>query len=185
MKKYLLSLLVISLIFMTVSCNGNQNENRNSEVQNPEALQDDIKLKSLSKRGGNLIDELYSELVEKTPELKKLETELESFQETPSETQNVFYNYNGKSSQFYGSANGFANQIKDSLSKKRILELIKKSNEKYDSESKEINQLVKQISDSQNSIQDNHKILKIVLTIPLIEKYQKKIYQKRKSFWKQ
>jgi|688.fasta_scaffold132080_3 hypothetical protein len=182
MKKYLLSLLVISLIFMTVSCNGNQNENRNSEVQNPEALQDDIKLKSLSKRGGNLIDELYSELVEKTPELKKLETELESFQETPSETQNVFYNYNGKSSQFYGSANGFANQIKDSLSKKRILELIKKSNEKYDSESKEINQLVKQISDSQNSIQDNHKILKIVLTIPLIEKYQKENLPKKKEF---
>ena len=81
MKKYLLSLLIISLIFMTVSCNGNQNENRNSEVQNPEALQDDIKLKSLSKRGGNLIDELYAELVEKTPELKKLETELESFQD--------------------------------------------------------------------------------------------------------
>jgi hypothetical protein len=157
MKKYLLSLLVISLIFMTVSCNGNQNENRNSEVQNPEALQDDIKLKSLSKRGGNLIDELYSELVEKTPELKKLETELESFQETPSETQNVFYNYNGKSSQFYGSANGFANQIKDSLSKKRILELIKKSNEKYDSESK-------------------------VLTIPLIEKYQKENLPKKKEF---
>lgn len=182
MKKYLLSLLILSLIFMTVSCNGNQNENRNSEVQNPEALQDDIKLKSLSKRGGNLIDELYAELVEKTPELKKLETELESFQDTPSETQNAFYYYNGKSSQFYVSANGFANQIKDSLSKKRILELIQKSNEKYDSESKEINQLVKQISDSQNSIQDNHNILKIVLTIPLIEKYQKENLPKKKEF---
>ena len=182
MKKYLLSLLVTSSILMIVSCNGNKRENRNSEVENPEALQDDIKLKSLSKRGGNLIDELYAELVEKTPELKKLETELETFQVTPSETQNVFYNYNGKSNQFYGNATGFANQIGDSLSKKRILALIKKSNEKYDSESKEINELVKQISNSQNSIQDNHNILKIVLTIPLIEKYQNENLPKKKEF---
>lgn len=182
MKKYLLSLLVISSIFMIVSCNGNQRENRNSEVQNPEALQDDIELKSLTKRGGNLIDELYSELVEKTPELKKLETELEMFQEIPSETQNVFNNYNGKSNQFYGNAKGFANQITDSLSKKRILALIKKSNDKYDSDFKEINELVKEISNSQNSIQDNHNILKIVLTIPLIEKYQKGNLPKKEQF---
>ena len=182
MKKYLLSLLVISSIFMIVSCNGNQRENRNSEVQNPEALQDDIKLKSLTKRGGNLIDELYSELVEKTPELKKLETELEMFKEIPLETQNVFYNYNGKSNQFYGNAEGFANQISDSLSKKRILALIKKSNDKYDSDSKEINELVKEVSNSQNSIQDNHNILKIVLTISLIEKYQKENLPKKEQF---
>jgi hypothetical protein len=182
MKKYLLSSLVISSIFMIVSCNENKRENKNSEVQNPEAFQDDISLKRLSKRGGNLIEELYAELVEKTPELKKLETELETFQETPSETQNIFYNYNGKSTQFYGNATGFANQITDSLNKKRILALIKKSNEKYDSESKEINELVKQISNSQNSIQDNHNILKIVLTIPLIEKYQKENLPKKNQF---
>ena len=182
MKKYLLSLFVISAILIIVSCNGKKLENSKSELENPEALQDDIKLKSLSKRGGNLIDELYTELVEKTPELKKLETELETFQETPSETQNVFYNYNGKSNQFYGNAVGFTNQITDSVTKKRILAIIKKSNDKYDAESKEINELVKQISNSQNSIQDNHNTLKILLTIPLIEKYQKENLLKNKKF---
>ena len=182
MKKYLLSLLAISSILLIFSCNGNKRENKNSEVQNPEALQDGIKLKSLTKRGRNLIDELYAELVEKTPELKKLETELETFKETPLETQNIFYNYNGKSSQFYGNATGFANQITDSLSKKRILALIKKSNDKYDSQSKEIDELVKVISNSQNSIQDNHNILKIVLTIPLIEKFQIENLPKKEQF---
>ena len=182
MKKYLLSLLAISSILLIFSCNGNKRENKNSEVQNPEALQDGIKLKSLTKRGRNLIDELYAELVEKTPELKKLETELETFQETPLETQNIFYNYNGKSSQFYGNATVFANQITDSLSKKRILALIKKSNDKYDSQSKEIDELVKVISNSQNSIQDNHNILKIVLTIPLIEKFQIENLPKKEQF---
>ena len=184
MKKHLLSLLVITSIFMLVSCNGNENENKSSEAQNPEALQDNIKLRSLSKRGGNLIDELYAELVEKTPELKKLETELETFQETQSETQNIFYNYDEKSTQFYKNASGFTNRITDSLSKKRILALIEKSNKKYDSESEEINELVKQISNSQNSIQDNHNILKIVLTIPLIEKYQKENLPKKEVFLK-
>lgn len=182
MKKYLLSSFLISTIFILVSCDRSKQENRNSNVENPEALQDNIKLKNLTKRGGNLVDNLYSELVEKTPELKKLETELEAFQETPSETQNIFQNYDGKSNRFYGNATGFANQITDSLSKKRILAFIKKSNEKYDSESKELKELVKQISNSQNSIQDNHNILKIVLTIPLIEKYQKENLPKKNEF---
>lgn len=182
MKKYLLSLLAILSILLVFSCNENKSENNNSEVQNPEALQDDIKLKSLTKRGVNLIDELYAELVEINPELKKLETELETFQETPSETQNIFFNYNGKSNQYYGNATGFANQISYSISKKRIIALIKKSNEKYDSQSKEINELVKEISNSQNSIQGNHNILKIVLTIPLIEKYQKENLPKKEKF---
>jgi len=182
MKNYLLSIVVLPSILMIVSCNGNKSENRDSEVQNPEALQDDIKLKSISKRGGNLIDDLYAELVEKTPELKKLETDLETFQETPSETQNVFHNYDRNSNQFYENATRYANEITDSLSKKRILALIQKSNEKYDSDSKEIKELVKQISNSQNSIQDNHTILKIALTIPLIEKYQKENLPKKKEF---
>lgn len=182
MKKYLLSSFLISTIFILVSCDRSKQENRNSNVENPEALQDNIKLKNLTKRGGNLVDDLYSELAEKTPELKKLETELEAFQETPSETQNIFQNYDGKSNRFYENATGFANQITDSLSKKRILAFIKKSNEKYDSESKELKELVKQISNSQNSIQDNHNILKIVLTIPLIEKYQKENLPKKNEF---
>jgi hypothetical protein len=182
MKKYILRLLVISSIFLTVSCNRDKREIKNPEFQNPEALQDDFKIKSLSKRGGNLIEELYAELVEKDPELKKLETELDNFQETPSTTQTVFYNYNGKSDQFYANAKGFASQITDSLAKKRILDLIKKSNKKYESESKEINDLVEQISNSQNSMQDNHSILKIVLTIPLIEKYQTDNLPKKKQF---
>ena len=121
-------------------------------------------------------------MVEKTPELKKLETDLETFQETPSETQNVFHNYDRNSNQFYENATRYANEITDSLSKKRILALIQKSNEKYDSDSKEIKELVKQISNSQNSIQDNHTILKIALTIPLIEKYQKENLPKKKEF---
>lgn len=182
MKNYLLSIVVLPSILMIVSCNGNKSENRDSEVQNPEALQDDIKLKSISKRGGNLIDDLYAELVEKTPELKKLETDLETFQDTPSKTQNVFHNYDRNSNQFYENATRYANEITDSLSKKRILALIQKSNEKYDSDSKEIKELVKQISNSQNSIQDNHTILKIALTIPLIEKYQKENLPKKKEF---
>lgn len=180
MKKIILSIFILSSILMFVSCN----ENKNSESQNPEALQDNIKLRSVAKRGGNLINELYAEVVEKTPELQKLETELETFQETQSKTQHVFYNYDEKSTQFYKNATELTNQITDSLSKKRILALIQKSNEKYNSESKEINELVQQIANSQNSIQDNHTILKIILTIPLIEKYQKENLPNKKVFVK-
>lgn len=181
MKKYSVYLLISYTFVFFISCNGNKQQTENNEVQTPKALQDDSGLKSL-KRGGNLITELYNELVEKSPELKKLETDLEEFQNIPSETQNIFFNYNGKSNIFYGNAEGFANQIKDSLTKKRILEIIKRSNDKYNLKSKDIDQLVKQISSSETTIEDNHNVLKIALTIPLIEKFQDENLPKKDKF---
>jgi len=178
MKKYL---LIIFIFVFFISCNENKQQTENNEIQTPKSLQDDSGLKSL-KRGGNLVNELYNELVEKSPELKKLESDLEEFQNIPSETQTIFYNYNGKSSIFYGNAEGLANQIKDSLTKKRVLEMIKRSNDKYNLKSKDIDQLVKQISSSETTIEDNHNVLKIALTIPLIEKYQDENLPKKEKF---
>ena len=183
MKKYLLIILVSSSTFIFVSCSGNQRENITSEQKNPEALQDDLKMRGLYSNRENLVEELYTELVEKNPELKKLETDLQTFQNEPAETKNVFQNYNAKSTNFYEDAKDITNRITDSLNKKRILALIKKSNDQYYSKSSEINELVKQISVSQNTVEDNHTLLKIVLTIPLIEKYQKENLPQKKPFF--
>ena len=182
MKKHLTNLLVITTLLLIVSCKSDKNQSNITEVQNPEALQDGVKSRILSKNGSDLVEDLYAELVEKTPELKKLESELYINRDSKYETPNIFHNYNNKSIQFYKNATDVTTGINDSLSKKRILAFIKKSSEKYKTDSEEINQLVKQISNTQNTIEDNHTILKIVLTVPLIEKYQLENKPKKKVF---
>lgn len=134
--------------------------------------------------GGNLVDALYQELVEKKPELNSLETELNNFATEANKTQNIFYNYNEKSQHFYEDATFLANQIKDSVTQIKILEIIKLSSDKYDQQSKELNHLVEKIANNQKSINDNHTILKLLLTIPVIEKFQEDNLPKNKDFQK-
>ncbi len=182
MKIHLTKFLSIFIMILIISCNGNNSMNEKSEVQNPDALQDNSSLKRLTKLDGNLVDELYQELVEKKSELKSLETELNEFESKPNETQNIFYNYNRKSEQYYGSAFGLANRINDSLVKHKILDIIKRSSENYNRKSKEIDEIVTEISIGQNSIQDSHNILKLILTIPIIEKFQTENLPKKEKF---
>ena len=182
MKNHLSTLLTLAAIILLISCNGRKEQNEVPKVQNPEALQDKSELRSLTRKGSDLVDELYAELVEKSPELKELEKELADFEEVPSVTQNLFYRYDVKSNQFYANANGFASDIKDSISKKKILAFIENSSKKYDSKTKELQALVKEITNSENTIKDNHTILKIVLTLGILEKYQNENLPKTDKF---
>lgn len=182
MKNYLSISLTVAAIMLLISCDRKKEQNEVPEVQNPEALQDKSELRSLTRKGSDLVDELYAELVENSPELKELEKELADFDEVPSVTQNLFYRYDVKSNQFYANANGFASDIKDSISKKKILAFIENSSKKYDSKTKELQALVKEIADSENTIKDNHTILKIVLTLGILEKYQNENLPKTDKF---
>jgi hypothetical protein len=180
MKINLAQILGIFTLIFLISCKGNENEKM--ENQNPEALQDNSNLKSYSKRGGSLIDELYSELVEKNQDLKGLEAEIEIYKSKPYEDQDIFNKYDGKSNLYYRNADNYANQINDSLTKKRIIDFIKVSREKYKTKTSEIDFLLKEINSTKNTIEDNHNILKIFLTIPLIEKYQTENLPKKEKF---
>ena len=84
MRRILLSLIIITLF----SCKKETVEPEN-KTDIPEALED----KSLSRgsKRGNLVEELYQDLVSKSTELQKLETEIESFE--TAEVKNKFYNY--------------------------------------------------------------------------------------------
>jgi hypothetical protein len=173
---------IFSLIILA-SCGGKETNNGNSKNEIPEALQEgSIDLKRYSKWNNNLTEELYQELVNKSPELKGLETEIEEF--NPSETQDEFLKYDRKSDNYYRSAENYAKAITDSVTKNKIIGLIKKSGEKYSGKTTELNSLLKNISEKQNSLNDYHNILKIVLTIPIIEKYQNENLPAKSEFEK-
>ncbi|QSB25888.1 hypothetical protein [Flavobacterium sp. CLA17] len=175
--------LTLFLFIVLTSCGGNETKNENTKNEIPKALQDGAAINIGRYRSNDdLPEELYQELVSKNIELKKLETQLEDF--NTRDTLNIFYNYNGKSENYYTSAKSYANSIKDSILKNKVLDLLKNSDEKYNKKITELNQLVESIYQKQRDIRDYHSALKIVLTIPLIEKYQKDNLPKKSPFEK-
>ena len=171
---------IVLFIFASVLISCGKNE-RNVVVENgvPDALQENKSMRS-SRGSQNLVEDLYQELVAGSADLQRLESGLEEFD--PKETQDLFYRYNGKSIDYYQAAKGEAGSISDSVSKKIMLEYIEKSNIRYFTKSAELQKVTNLIGDKHNTIEDSHTILKIVLTMPIIEKYQNEQIPDRTAF---
>ena len=174
---------IIFILTLLVSCGGGQTENNKpTQQETPKALQDSkLEIKSYS-RSGDLTEELYQELVGKTPALKKLEDDFDAFIPKPNDLKDKFNQYDSKSNSYYNSANYKATAISDSLLKKKIISLIMTSNNKYSAKTAELNSLLKQISKDGATLNDHHSVLKIVLTLPMIEKYQDDNKPNKKEF---
>lgn len=183
MKKIILYTSVFLMLLSIYSCN-KRSKTSDKENQNPKALQDHkFDLISYSRSGNyDLVEELYSELTDKLAELKRLENR---YSELMKENRNLdlcYINFNEKSSGYYISAYDKAKTITDSLLKEKISGLISKSNENYANKMNEINTLREKIIQNSAVIEDQRKALKILLTLPEIEKYQKDNMLKSKEF---
>lgn len=170
----------IFMLTLLVSCGGGQTDENKQET--PKALQDDKSYMKSYSRSGDLTEELYQELVDKTPALKKLEDDLDAFSPTANDLDVKFQQYDNKSSSYYNSVNYKASAIGDSLLKKKIMALITTSSNHYSTKTAELNSLRKQISTNGATLNDHHSVLKIVLTLPLIEKYQNNNKPTKKEF---
>ncbi len=183
-KNRTLFVIILSLSLLT-SCSDRKTENnKTSQQETPKALQDEkLEIKSYSRSSsGDLLEELYQELVDKTPELKKLEEDIDAFSLKPNTLKNKFLQYDSKSNNYYSSANNKASAITDSLLKMKINTFITTSSKQYTAKTAELNSFLNQISNNVTTLNDKHNVLKIVLTLPLIEKYQSDNKPDKKEF---
>lgn len=166
MKKVNYIILISLMLF--ASCT---TKTGNDPAQTPEALQDDYS--SLKRSKGDLVEELYQDLLKRDPVLKKLEENLNGFRSGSSEAIQPFHNYLDKSEDYYAAVNGRAKMIKDSLLMKRMQSLIAGHQKAYKSRTAELNSLLDTLATHNAQLNDHHSALKIVKTLPMIEKYQK------------
>ena len=129
-----------------------------------------------------MIEELYQELVDKSPALKKLEDDLDVFRPKPIKLNQKVQQYNSKSNSYYSSADYKISAITDSLLKDKIITLITTSKNKHNDKTAELNSLLKEISKNDATLNDHYSVLKIVLTLPIIEKYQDYYKPDKKEF---
>jgi hypothetical protein len=175
----------IFILNLIVSCGERKSDNNEpSKQETPEALQaDKLDINFYSRtRSGNLTEELYQELVGKTPALKKLEDDLDAFSQKSSDLNEKLEQYDRNSNRYYSCANNIASSITDSLLKNKIMALVMTSNNKYSTKTAELNSLLQQISKNDATLDDHHSVLKIFLTLPMIRKYQDDNKPNKKEF---
>ena len=177
------SLLHAFLLTLLVACGNKSSDNNATPIpETPKALQEDkIDIKSYS-RSNDLVDELYQELVDKTPALKQLEDEIDAINPKPGELSAKFNTYESKSNSYYSSANYKAMAITDSLLRTQIVSLLSASSKSYSAKTSVLSSLIDQFSKNSSKLNDHHSVLKIVLTLPIIEKYQNENKPDKKEF---
>jgi hypothetical protein len=170
-RSFLLTLLVT---LFSIACKTKPNEEQ-PKPETPKAFEEKDFISSISKRSSyeNLLENLYSELVDKTQSLKVLEAKIKETKEAESDSLKGFKLYNQKSDQYYLEAIQVTRGLSDSILRERINLLIGQSLAQYKNNIGADSSLLLSIDKKTTKLQDVHTILKIVKTLPLMEKFQK------------
>src|SRR5882757_4366399 len=116
--------LFISVILF--SCNNNRASSPGMKQQEtPKALQTDkssseISFSSKSRGYGDLVDELYNELLEKNAALSSLEHGIEKIKDDSKDSAELFNAFDAKNSSYYNAATRHLGSVKDAVLKERI-----------------------------------------------------------------
>jgi hypothetical protein len=166
----------VFFVVLFFSCEENGKDKFEAMKDTPKALQKsgELDVSSFKSRGKiNLVGELYQELLERDPELRKFEESRDEFNKGHQNYLNRFDEYDDKSRGYYGDANSFAKVIKDSILRKKIEQLLLRNEEKYKHLISKHSSLQDELSKHSSAIEDRLVVLKILLTLEQIEKYQK------------
>ncbi|WP_288441834.1 hypothetical protein [uncultured Chryseobacterium sp.] len=174
MKKILFaSILALSLL----SCRENQSKQApvvENAVDNAESSVSGAIKKNTrySSREGNLVHEIYQELIKNDKNLQDLDTRIDNIQKDAEASISEYDDIIGKSETYYNDASALSNSVTDSVTKKQIEKEIKASAEKYDVKTQTIRNLIAKIKANRTTLHDQYLVFKIRKTLPEIEKYQ-------------
>ncbi|MGV2448625.1 UNVERIFIED_CONTAM: hypothetical protein POZ17_04510 [Ralstonia mannitolilytica] len=126
-----------------------------------------------SSRDGNLVHEIYQELIKNDKALQDLDTRIDNIQKEAETSISEYDDIIGKSETYYNDATALSNSVTDSITKKQIEKEIKASAEKYNVKTQTIRDLIAKIKANRTTLHDQYLVFKIRKTLPEIEKYQK------------
>ncbi|WP_143159908.1 hypothetical protein [Chitinophaga jiangningensis] len=162
------------LIFTLASC---QNSQRNNQPQSPtpQALEDksSFAIVSKSRYSENLMESLYAEIVSNDIALKRLEKSIADLNSSKQDSIDSFYKFDNKMQGYRNVVQLTVTQIQDTILRNRMKLLVDTHVAKYDSLIAKHKHLLNDINKNDSTLDDLHLALKIVTTLPVIEKYQR------------
>ena len=165
------TIVILMFALLLLAACGNPPVQDTSQPKPPEALTDKSSF-DIKSRGDDLVERLYGELSNNTPELKQFENQLEHLTKSRSDSTESFDKFNGKNRSYFDAANIHIAQIKDSVLREKTKALIHAGLTRYDSKISKHRDMLDLINKKTASLEDLHIVLKIARTLPLLEKYQ-------------
>jgi hypothetical protein len=186
MRHIIITFALIFLLFSNNNCT-NSYAGESKKKETPKALADDasdIRLSSKDFGGssGNLVEDLYEELADNNGELKNLDRDIAGVNRERGSLQDKFNVLDNKSNRYYMAANTMANNLRDSVLKRKVTTLISNSNSQFYQLTSSVRNLIQQINTASVSLSDYYTVLKIARTIPVMEKYQQESMPDKKEF---
>jgi hypothetical protein len=127
---------------------------------------------SSSRGQSNLVDDIYKEMVSKNAKLQKLEDDIERYQTIQIDSMLKYDKYKSKSIGYYASADNNTKQITDSVLRKEIQQIIAKNKADYEHMISGQTALIDQLAKTNSNLDDSHAVLKLLITLPVINQYQ-------------
>jgi hypothetical protein len=122
---------------------------------------------------GDIVERLYSQEVKRNGTLKNIEESIDAFYRKKEASLEKFNGFSYQNNEYYKDANARANIITDAAAKQKALDIIRKSEEAYRANVASWQGLITTLNNNERQLKDLHQLLKITVTIPVIEAYQK------------
>lgn len=168
------TIILSTFLLLTLASCDSPTRQEHQQPATPKALDDKSAAYDIISKGRNedLVESLYDEQVGKNTDLKLLEDKLGALRAGQNDSVQTFNRFNDKNRIYYNVAGEYVEGIKDSILRDKIKVLVTGSLKKYQSLTAGHNELLKTIDTQNLTLADLHTVLKIVRTLPLIEKYQ-------------
>ncbi|MCC6289868.1 MAG: hypothetical protein IT249_18470 [Chitinophagaceae bacterium] len=156
------------ILLVSIACNSNRKKVTPTVLENKK-----INIEQAVKRGEeDILEGLYREIADTTEVLKNFESALQELYKSKNDSLAPFSTFDNQNGNYYKSAEAHTKQIADSILRTNISMLISSGIKRYDSATNRHDSLVKNILLKETTLKDLHNALKIVYTLPVIEKYQ-------------
>ena len=172
MKKILFASI---LAFSVISCKENKSRQApvvENAVDNAESTVSSSIKKNTYSRNGNLVHEIYHELIKNDKILQDLDKKMEIIDQEAEDAISEYDDVIRKSETYYNDATALSNSVTDSITKKQIEAEIKTSSDQYNAKTQAIRDLITKIRANRVTLHDQYIVFKIRKTLPEIEKYQ-------------
>ncbi len=186
MKQVIASFFILTLM---LGCGDEASQNSAVPIdETPKVLQDGRLSQtrfSLSKsRKGSILDAVYFEIIRKDKKLLELDSIIKTYLQVDDTLYTRFENYNHKSYQYYNEVKHKRGKMQDTILSARLDSIIAKSMRRYDRITKETDTLIYQVKDLSGDISDRYHFLKVMITLPVMEKFQQDHLPSNKSIEK-
>ena len=177
MMKLIKQLSALSVLILFLACTSSVSSTDEPITETPDVLSEG-ELKQ-SYRGFSresyqgIVDQLYTEALEKDPELKAFDDEIEAIYDLKKENTEATQRYIRLNADYWSNFRSHTESIKDTLLRQQVLVFIDKLQDDYDESMKPFHNKLSEINAAELSLQDYETMHKLLVTYPMMANYQR------------